>query len=146
MLEGSLYKLEALIQYARIINIFIIHNCTESPVFSFIPKIYSQTGVPLINPVEINKTFKQYYSKLYSSESDDSLSAAPFDNFSLPPLPSEYNNPLGGEISNSEILQTIKSLKCSKTPGPDSYTSDFFKEFGWELCPLLQAMFNEFLS
>lgn len=39
-----------------------------------------------------------------------------FDNFSLPRLPSEYNNPLGGEISNSE---TIKSLKCSKTPGPD---------------------------
>lgn len=74
MLEGLLYKLEALIQYARIINIFIIHNYTKSPVFSFIPKIYSQTGVPLINPVEINKTFKQYYS----SESDDSLSAAPF--------------------------------------------------------------------
>lgn len=78
MLEGSWCKLEALIQYARIINIFIAHNCTKSPVFSFIPKIYSQTGVPLINPVEINKTFKQYYNTLCSSESDDSLSAAPF--------------------------------------------------------------------
>uniref|UniRef100_A0A669D710 Reverse transcriptase domain-containing protein n=1 Tax=Oreochromis niloticus TaxID=8128 RepID=A0A669D710_ORENI len=44
-----------------------------------------------------------------------------FDNFILPPPPSEYNNPLGGEISNSEILQTIKSLKCSKTPGPDRH-------------------------
>lgn len=69
-----------------------------------------------------------------------------FNKLTLPSVPAEQNSLLGGEISNAEILQAIKSLKCNKTPGPDGYTYEFYKKFTLELCPLLQAMFNESLS
>lgn len=45
-----------------------------------------------------------------------------FNKLTLPSVPAEQNSLLGGEISNAEILQAIKSLKCNKTPGPDGYT------------------------
>lgn len=68
------------------------------------------------------------------------------DYLHLPSVPAEQNSLLGGVISNAEILEAIKSLKCNKTPRPDGYTSEFFQRFAPNLCPLLRAMFNEFLS
>lgn len=62
-----------------------------------------------------------------------------FDELTLPPVSAEPNNLLG----NAEILQTINSLKCNKTPGPDKYTSKSYKQFALELCPLFKAMFNK---
>ena len=50
--------------------------------------------------------------------------------------------PLSLPSTNTEILEAIQSLKCNKTPGPDGFTSEFYKKIATELSPLLQAMFN----
>ena len=69
-----------------------------------------------------------------------------FDNLTLPSVTTAQNSLLSGEISDAEILEAIKSLKCNKTPGPDGYISEFYKKFALILCPLLRNMFNESLS
>lgn len=108
-------------------------------------KIRSEIGELITNHVEINNVFKKYYSNLYTSECDGDPSQLQtfFDKLTLPSVSGEQNNLLGSEISNAEILQAINSLKCNKTPGPDRYTSEFYKKFALELCPLLRAVLNE---
>lgn len=113
-----------------------------------IPKIIDGKGDIVTNQTEINNVFKQYYKDLYSSECDINTpkSDSFFDGLPFPTIPFESSSSLGGEISVLEILQAINSLKNNKTPGPDGFSSDFYKKFAPELSPLLQAMFNESLS
>ena len=113
-----------------------------------IPKVYNKNDEIVTDHLEINSTFKQYYSDLYTSECDKNFPQIDsfFDNLTFPSIQSEHNSFLGGNISSGEILDAIKSLKSNKTPGPDGFTSDFYKKFAPQLSPLLQAMFNESLS
>lgn len=108
-----------------------------------IPKIYSETGETVTDHRDINDTFKEYYSGLYSSECDN-LSQLNhfFDKLTFPSVSAEQNSLLGGQISNEEILRAIKLLKFNKTPGPDGYSSEFYKKSASQLCPLLKDMFN----
>ena len=95
-----------------------------------IPKIYSQMGETITDHLEINNTFKHFYSNLYSSECDNNCPQFNpfFNNLQFPSVPAEQNSLLGGAISNAEILKAINSLKCNKTPGPDGYSSEFKKK------------------
>jgi hypothetical protein len=104
-----------------------------------IPKIYSQTGETITDHLEINNTFKHFYSNLYSSECDNNCPQFNpfFNNLHFSSVPAEQNSLQGGAISNEEILKAINSLKCNKTPSPDGYSSESYKKFALKLCPLL---------
>lgn len=106
-----------------------------------IPKIRSETGELVTSHKGINNAFKQYYHNLYSSECDGNLSQLQsfFDKLTLPSVLPDQTQLLGGEITDAEILQAIKSLRCNKTPGPDGYISEFYKKFALQLCPLLRV-------
>ena len=126
----------------------LAQQARQSASSRLIPKVHDRNGESVTNHLEINDVFKQYYSDLYSSEQDENSPKIEsfFDKLTFPSIPSDHNPPLGGEISNTEILEAIQSLKCNKTPGPDGFTSEFYKKIATELSPLLQAMFNESLS
>ncbi len=117
-----------------------------SKLLAQLAKIHNEIGELITNHMEINNAFKQnLVVYLYSSECDGNLAQLQsfFDKLTLPSVSADQNNLLGGEISDAEILQAINSLKCNKTPGPDGYTSEFYKKFALQLCPLLRAMLNE---
>ena len=126
----------------------LAQQARQSQSSRLIPKMYSQTGETITDHLEINNTFKHFYINLYSSECEDNYPRLNpfFNNLHFPSVPAEQNSLLGGAISKAEILKAINSLKCNKTPGPDGYSSEFYKKFAPKLCPLLQAMFNESLS
>ena len=49
---------------------------------------------------------------------------------------------LNEEISLSEVLASIRQLKCGKSPGPDSIGAEFYLNTATEISPILKDLFN----
>ncbi|XP_062820103.1 V-set and immunoglobulin domain-containing protein 1 isoform X1 [Anolis carolinensis] len=49
---------------------------------------------------------------------------------------------LNNKISNLEVEKVIDSLKVNSAPGPDSLTTNFYKNFKGEITPNLVTLFN----
>ena len=58
-------------------------------------------------------------------------------------LNEEENQKLEGEISLTEIATTLKNMKNNKSPGPDGFTTEFFKFFFIDIGQFLRRSFNE---
>lgn len=67
----------------------------------------------------------------------------PLDNIVFPKLNEDLGKDLGNQISVREVQEAIGSLQSGKTPGPDGFTVEFFKQFSPTIAPLLQSMYNE---
>lgn len=102
----------------------------------------------LIDHDDINKAFLQFYSNLYTSEcsNDPGPPYTFFENLSLPTMSEELNSNLNADISISEIIASINSMQNNKSPGPDGFTTEFYKKFSFQLAPILQAMYKEAFS
>lgn len=113
-----------------------------------ITKIQSNTGEILTDHNDINNTFLQFYSDLYTSEcsNDSNLPHTFFENLILPAVSEEQNAKLGADVSISEIVTAINLMQNNKSPGPDGFTSEFYKKFALQLAPTLGAMFKEAFS
>ena len=86
----------------------------------------------------INDTFKEFYCRLYTSEQPCNtfeLMEDFFSQLSLPTISTEQQTNLNAPISREEVLNAIKTLQNGKSPGPDGFGSEFYKEF----CDLLVA-------
>lgn len=46
-------------------------------------------------------------------------------------------------LSLEELNTSIRSMQCSKTPGPDGFSSEFYKTFSALISPLILNVFNE---
>ena len=69
-----------------------------------------------------------------------------FSKIELPTISEEQRSLLNAPITEEEIMFAIKNLQNGKTPGPDGFCSEFYKEFhGLILEPLLD-MFNHSFS
>ncbi|KAI9999450.1 hypothetical protein NQD34_018194 [Periophthalmus magnuspinnatus] len=108
-----------------------------------------RTGLRQIttDPKEINDMFKQYYSKLYTSESkgDSKLVNNFFENLSIPQVSDDHRAMLEKSITLGEIKEAILKMQNSKAPGPDGYTVEFYKTFKDQISPMLLEVFNEAL-
>lgn len=109
-----------------------------------LPKIKSLTGSLTQNPKKILDAFQSFYSNLYLDSSPDTHNN--LDSFleSIPlPKPSDSHcSILDSPFQESEIRAVIKDLKKDSAPGPDGFSTHYFKTFTELLSPYLSRFFN----
>lgn len=98
----------------------------------------------LENPGEIAHFCSQFYNNLYTSKYCDNSANLFFESINQNKVISlEDKEACEGDLSLSEILQAIKSLKNNKSPGSDGLTAELYKMFDKELSPFLLKVFEE---
>lgn len=109
-----------------------------------IPQIRTSSQVLTIDPREINATFKEFYSELYTSTfpQDTSNMKEFLDDLEFPSLEDAARDELDKPLQLQEIADAIKNMQNNKTPGPDGYPVEFYKKFSAKLAPILSEMYN----
>ena len=112
-----------------------------------IPQIHNGSQLT-IDPIEINNTFKAFYTNLYTSEFPlDSSNMLQFLNYlDIPKVDVDVKTELDKPLQLQEIFDSIQKMQSGKTPGPDGYPVEFYKKFSSQLAPILLDMFNHSLS
>ena len=65
------------------------------------------------------------------------------ERYNLPKLNQEEIENLNRLIISMEIETVIRNLPANKSPGPDSFTAEFYQKFGEELTPILLKLFQK---
>ena len=111
-----------------------------------IKAIYKSENKITYHPQEINHTFFNFYNNLYQSQqapSEESLEEY-LSLIKLPEISSLDKQMLNSPFTEEEVLATINTMSLNKSPGPDGFSVDFYKEFWPEICPIFMAMVNNF--
>ena len=61
----------------------------------------------------------------------------------VPKLNQEETENLNRPITSTEIETVIRNLPANKSPGPDSFTAEFYQKFREELTPSLLKLFQK---
>lgn len=115
---------------------------------STIPAVRSPSGEIFTATGDINKTFKEFYTDLYSSTSistDEEIHTF-LEPLGLPKLTEGEREFLDADITREELIEVINALPAGKAPGPDGFTAEFFKSFAPELAPYLLEVYTEALE
>ena len=64
-------------------------------------------------------------------------------NFQFPKLNQKEIENLNRPITSMEIETVIRNLPTNKSPGPDSFTAEFYQKFREELTPMLIKLFQK---
>ena len=64
------------------------------------------------------------------------------EKFNLPRLNQEEIEIMNNQITSNETEAEIKNLPQNKSPGPDSFTGEFYQTFREELMPILLKLKN----
>lgn len=110
-----------------------------------ITNIEISNGNNIIDPMEINTTFKKFYEKLYSSEYNTSkdVQSKFLDQLHIPQISKIARDNLEKQINTTDIMEAINSLKSGKTAGPDGLPIDLYKFFKDKLVKPLYDMYIE---
>ena len=65
------------------------------------------------------------------------------EKYNLPTLSEEEAESLNRPVMPDEIETVIKQLLTHKSPGPDSFTGEFYRAFKGELTPILHRLFQK---
>ena len=65
------------------------------------------------------------------------------EKFDLPRLNQEEIEIMNKPITSTEIEAVVKNLPKDKSPGPDSFTGEFYQTFREELMPTLLTLFQK---
>ena len=66
-----------------------------------------------------------------------------FENYNHPKLNQEEIENLNRPITITEIETVIRNLPANKSPGPDSFTAEFYQKFREDLTPILLKLFQK---
>lgn len=95
-----------------------------------------------MTPQEKLSIYSRFSESLYTSACPSQNTIRGFlTTIIVPELLDEQREVLQSAIQESEILQAIDKLKLNKTPGPDSFTTKFYKMFKHTLAPKLCRLF-----
>lgn len=102
-------------------------------------------GHVVVDPVEINDSFRAYYEELYATENEIDLQQLHsfLDEQLIPCISNERKEDLELEINEEEIGQAIDSMQSGKRAGPDGLPIDLYKTFKEKLLTPLLDMFLE---
>ena len=65
------------------------------------------------------------------------------EKYNFPKLNQEEIENLNRHITSTEIETVIRNLPANKSPGPDSFTAEFYKKYREELTPILLKLFQK---
>ena len=65
------------------------------------------------------------------------------EKYNFPKLNQEEIENLNRPITSTEIETVIRNLSANKSPGPDSFTAEFYQKFREELTPILLKLFQK---
>ena len=96
---------------------------------------------------DILKEVQSFYQNLYKSKEDEICDIDLADLFEnsdihIPKLDRQISNDLEREITEAELLSTLKNMKNNKSPGSDGYTAEFFKFFWKDLSTIIVRAVN----
>lgn len=97
------------------------------------------------DPAKINDKFKEFYSKLYTSEFQPNTQSmdAFLGQVDFPQVSEDVKNRLDEPITADEITVAISSMQSGKSPGPDGFPSEFYRASSAKLVPLLASVLEE---
>ncbi len=135
-------KLAAYGHYIRSKAFFLEHDQKNSAVFfnlekkgyenKNIKKLLDNTGNIVTNAKGILQTTVDFYKLLYSV--DEKGSTESYHDFVQPSQIPQINNDsrdiINKPLTETELKNAVKSMKCNKTPGSDGLTKEFY-EFFW---------------
>lgn len=107
-------------------------------------KLRNSIGNLVSHPAEVLQIFSKFYSELLSPPPvpPDPALKPWLEDIPLPALSQEHLQELNAPCSDTELISVIKSLKPSKTPGPDGYSAPYYKKFQTTLIPHLKSLFD----
>ena len=65
------------------------------------------------------------------------------EKYNFPKLNQEEIENINRPITTSEIKTVIRNLPTNKSPGPDSFTAEFYQKFREKLTPILLKLFQK---
>ena len=87
---------------------------------------------------KIQRIVRNYYKQLYAKKFENLHEIAKFlETYNLLKLNQEEAESLNRVKTASAIEAVIKKLLTHKSPGPDGFTGEFYREFKGELTPTL---------
>ncbi len=135
-------------EYGDKVGRLLAHQLRNRAASRFVTQIAQPDGALSSDPVEINSTFKNFFSFLYKTEaSGHSEEMNQFlGRINFPRVDPLLVPELDGPITLEEITKSINSLQSKKSPCPDGLPYEFYKKVHVKLAPLLLSVFEESLD
>jgi len=109
-----------------------------------INKIRNENGEITKDNTEIQRIIRDYYQQLYANKMDNVEEMDKFlEKYNFPKLDQKEIENLNRTITSTEIETVIRNLPANKSPGPDSFTAEFYQKFREELTPILLKLFQK---
>ncbi|KAM9323842.1 protocadherin-20-like [Gastrophryne carolinensis] len=102
------------------------------------------SGAVTADPNKIVSAFGGFLSALYSAPVNTNTAKLEefFEHIELPNIEQQYVDRMEAPVTSNKVLLAIKSLKTSKTPGPDGFSGLYYKKFAPILALHLSNLFN----
>ena len=109
-----------------------------------INKIRNENGEITTDNTEIQWIIRDYYQPFYANKMDNLEEMDKFlEKYNFPKLNQEEIEDLNKPITSKEIKTVITNLPANKSPGPDTFTAEFYQKFREELTPIILKLFQK---